>query len=117
MGSFPKPLNPSAPTKHLCLPELFNIPLKASQIPDYLCHATSKDRADGDSKNYGAWKIEKAMHCFVHTDEVSRDSSTDWGKSRSRFASYGTWHRVETHIYASYVEASIQVNLRALFEI
>ncbi len=38
---------------------------------------TAKPRAGGDSKNYGAWKIEKAMHCFVHTDEVSRDSSTD----------------------------------------
>ncbi len=38
---------------------------------------TAKPRAGGGSEIYGAWKIEKAMHCFVHTDEVSRGSSTD----------------------------------------
>ncbi len=39
MGSFPKPLKPSVYIKHLCLPELFNISLPASQVPDDLCPA------------------------------------------------------------------------------
>ncbi len=27
--------------------------------------------------NAGAWKVEKAMHYFLHADKVTMDSSTD----------------------------------------
>ncbi len=39
---------------------------------------TSKPKADGGSKNYVTWKVEKAVHYFfLHIDEVATDSSTD----------------------------------------
>ncbi len=36
--------------------------------------------ADGGSKNCVGWKVEKAMHHFVHANSVTTDSSTDSGK-------------------------------------
>ncbi len=41
---------------------------------------TSKPNAGGGSKDYVAWKVEKAVHYFVHADKVTTDSSTDKGK-------------------------------------
>ncbi len=41
---------------------------------------TSKLNADGGSKNCVAWKVEKAVHYFVHAGKVTTDSSTDYGK-------------------------------------
>ncbi len=41
---------------------------------------TAKPRAGGGSKNCVTWKIEKAVHYTVHTDNVIADSSTDKGK-------------------------------------
>ncbi len=38
---------------------------------------TSKTNAGGDSKNCVEWKVEKAVHNFVHADKVTTDSSTD----------------------------------------
>ncbi len=41
---------------------------------------TSKPNAGGGSKDCVTWKVEEAMHNFVHADKVTTDSSTDWGK-------------------------------------
>ncbi len=38
---------------------------------------TSKPNAGGGSKNCVTWKVEEAVHYFVHADKVARDSSTD----------------------------------------
>ncbi len=43
---------------------------------------TSKPKAGGRSKMCVAWKVEKAMHYFVQTDNVTTDSSTDKEKER-----------------------------------
>ncbi len=46
-----------------------------------LCESmTSKPNVGGGSKNCVAWKVEKAVHYFVHADKVSTDSSTKKGK-------------------------------------
>ncbi len=41
---------------------------------------TSKPNAGESSKNCVAWKVEKAVHYFVHADKVTTDSSTNYGK-------------------------------------
>ncbi len=41
---------------------------------------TSKPNTGGGSKDCVAWKVEKAVHYFVHVDKVTTDSSTDKGK-------------------------------------
>ncbi len=41
---------------------------------------TSKSNAGGCSKICVAWKTEQAVHYFVHSDEVTTDPSTDYGK-------------------------------------
>ncbi len=41
---------------------------------------TSKPSAGGGSKDCIAWKVEKAVHYFVHADKVTTDSSTEKGK-------------------------------------
>ncbi len=38
---------------------------------------TSKLHVGGDSKDYVAWKVEKAVHDFVHADKVIKESSTN----------------------------------------
>ncbi len=38
---------------------------------------TSKPSAGGSSKNCVGWKVEKAVHYFVHADKVATDSFTD----------------------------------------
>ncbi len=38
---------------------------------------TSKPNASGGSKDCVAWKVEKAMHYFVHADKGTTDFSTD----------------------------------------
>ncbi len=38
---------------------------------------TTKPKADGGSKNSVAFKAEKTVHYFAHTDEVTTDSCTD----------------------------------------
>ncbi len=38
---------------------------------------TSKPNAGGDSKDCFAWKVEKAVYYFVHTDKVTTDSPTN----------------------------------------
>ncbi len=38
---------------------------------------TSKSDAGGGSKDCVAWKVEMAVHYFVHADKVTTDSSTD----------------------------------------
>ncbi len=38
---------------------------------------TSKPTAGGGSKNCVTWKVEEAVHYFVHAYKVARDSSTD----------------------------------------
>ncbi len=38
---------------------------------------TSKPNAGGGSKDCVAWKVEEAVHNFVHADKVTTDSSTD----------------------------------------
>ncbi len=37
---------------------------------------TSKPSAGGGSKDCVAWKVEKAVHYFVHADKVTTHSST-----------------------------------------
>ncbi len=39
-----------------------------------------KPNADGGSKDCVTWKVEEAMHNFVHADKVTTDSSADYGK-------------------------------------
>ncbi len=41
---------------------------------------TSKPNADGGSKDRVSWKVEEAVHNFVHADKVTTNSSTDQGK-------------------------------------
>ncbi len=38
---------------------------------------TSKPNASGGSKDCVTWKVEEAVHNFVHADKVTTDSSTD----------------------------------------
>ncbi len=38
---------------------------------------TSKLSASGRSKDCVTWKVEEAVHNFVHADKVTTDSSTD----------------------------------------
>ncbi len=38
---------------------------------------TSKPNAGMGSKNCVGWKVEKAVHYFIHADKVTMDSSTD----------------------------------------
>ncbi len=38
---------------------------------------TSKANAGGCSKDRITWKVEEAMHYFVHADKVTTDSSMD----------------------------------------
>ncbi len=40
----------------------------------------SKPNAGGGSKDCAAWKVEVAVHYFLHADKVTTDSSTDKGK-------------------------------------
>ncbi len=46
---------------------------------------TSKPNAGGDSKDCVTWKVEEAMHNFVHADKVTTDSSTDSSNFNERF--------------------------------
>ncbi len=41
---------------------------------------TSKPNAGGGSEYRVTWKVEEAVHNFVHADKVTRNSSTDQGK-------------------------------------
>ncbi len=41
---------------------------------------TSQPIGGGGSKDCIAWKVEKAVHYFVHADKVTTDFSTDQGK-------------------------------------
>ncbi len=41
---------------------------------------TSKPNAGGGSKYRVTWKVEEAVHNFVHADKVTTNSSTDQGK-------------------------------------
>ncbi len=41
---------------------------------------TAKPGAGGGSQNCATWKIEKAMHYFVHTSKANTDYSTDYGE-------------------------------------
>ncbi len=52
---------------------------------------TSKPNAGGGSKYHVTWKVEEAVHNFAHADKVTTNSSTDLGKSCSRWkaVSYG----------------------------
>ncbi len=54
---------------------------------------TSKPNAGGGSKDYFTWKVEETVHNFVRTEKVTTDSSTDYGKNRSRWkaVSFGMW--------------------------
>ncbi len=38
---------------------------------------TLKSKAGGGTKNCIAWKVEKAVHYFVHSGEVTTDSSAN----------------------------------------
>ncbi len=38
---------------------------------------TAKPNVGGGSKDCVAWKVEGAVHNFVHADKVTTDSSTD----------------------------------------
>ncbi len=38
---------------------------------------TSKPNAGGSSKGRVTWKVEEAVHNFVHANKVTTDSSTD----------------------------------------
>ncbi len=38
---------------------------------------TSKPNAGGGSNDRDTWKVEEAVHNFVHADKVTNDSSTD----------------------------------------
>ncbi len=38
---------------------------------------TSKPNVGGGSKDCVAWKVEKAVHYFVHADKVIKESSTN----------------------------------------
>ncbi len=38
---------------------------------------TSKPNAGGGSNDRVTWKVEEAVHNFVHADKVTKDSSTD----------------------------------------
>ncbi len=38
---------------------------------------TSKPNGGGGSENCVTWKVEEAVHNFVHADKVTTDSSTD----------------------------------------
>ncbi len=40
---------------------------------------TSKPIVGGDSKDRVTWKVEEAVHNFLHTDKVTTNSSTDEG--------------------------------------
>ncbi len=42
-----------------------------------LVNMTSKYNAGGGSKDCVAWKVENAVHYFVHADKVTTDSSSD----------------------------------------
>ncbi len=46
----------------------------------YLQSMTSMPNAGGGSKDCVAWKVEKAVHYFVHAGNGNTDSSTDYGK-------------------------------------
>ncbi len=59
---------------------------------------TSKPNAGGGSKNRVAWKVEKAVHYFVHADEVTKDSSTDYGKEPQPLEGCLIWDVVQ-HLY------------------
>ncbi len=39
---------------------------------------TSKPNAAGGGKDCVAWKVENAVHYFLHADKVTTDSSTDY---------------------------------------
>ncbi len=41
---------------------------------------TSKLNAGGGSKDRITWKVEEAVHNFVHPDKVTTNSSSDQGK-------------------------------------
>ncbi len=41
---------------------------------------TSKPNVGGGNKDCASWKIEEAVHNFVHADKVTTNSSTDKGK-------------------------------------
>ncbi len=41
---------------------------------------TSKPNAGGGSEYRVTWKVEEAVHNFVHADKVTTNSSTDYGK-------------------------------------
>ncbi len=38
---------------------------------------TWKSKAGGGNKSHVAWKVETAMHYFVHADKNTKDYSTD----------------------------------------
>ncbi len=60
---------------------------------------TAKPQADGGNKNCVAWKVEKAVHYFAHTDKVTTDyGSTDYRKVPQSLESCLTWD-VEQSFY------------------
>ncbi len=57
-----------------------NRPLNATGLTPLLVNLesmTPKTSAGGGSKDCVAWKFEKAMHDFVHADNVIKDFSTN----------------------------------------
>ncbi len=47
---------------------------------EHLENITSKPNAGGGGKSCVTWKVEEAVHNFVHVDKVTTDSSTGQGK-------------------------------------
>ncbi len=44
----------------------------------------------GAAKNSVGWRVEKAMHYFVHANKVTTGSSTDPGKESKPFTHFNT---------------------------
>ncbi len=61
---------------------------------------TSKPNASGGSKNCVAWKVEKAVHYFVHADKVTTDSSLIGIRTKKPFCWY--WSGTPFHLYENY---------------
>ncbi len=62
---------------------------------------TSKPNAVGGIKDCVTWKIEEAVHNFIHADKVTTDSSTDKGKIALAAGGLPRMGRGATHLQTS----------------
>ncbi len=72
-----------------------------------LKNMTTMPRVNRGSRNGIVWKVEKAVHFFVHVDKVTTNFSTDWGKVSQLMESCLIWDMAQPlyKLHSSFLSA------------